>query len=87
MTQETITLLAGAAGTALAAFTLAMRKINGMVGTVKPGEESIRDLVIKIDGKLDGTNERIERLDHRLTLVEADVFPEEPVRAAVAAKQ
>jgi hypothetical protein len=88
MTQETLTLLAGGAGTAAAAFVVAMiRKLNATIGAPKKGEDSLRDLVLRVDGKLDGTNQRIERIEHRLTLVETEVFPEESERQAALAKQ
>lgn len=86
----TIPELIGSAAGTLAAATVAYKavaaKLEGLVGKKDaPGDDSLRDVVMRIEGKIDAQHEQttaeIERIGERLGLVEARVFTP-PQRAA-----
>ncbi len=89
-------IIGGGVGTlaaAVAAYGAVSAKLNAVVGKKDaPGDGSLRDLVMKLDGKLDAqhahTNENFRELDERLTRVEARVFtpPNRPAFFRVAGK-
>lgn len=75
-------ILGGAAGT-LAAAAVAYRavsaKLEGLVGKKEaPGDDSLRDVVMRIEGKIDAhrehTAEGLSDLGRRITAVEQRVF-------------
>lgn len=79
----------GAMAAAGATYSAVTAKINSVVGKKEaPGDDSLRDLVMRIDGKIDAhhanTNDQFEALDRRLELVEQRVFTP-PARAALFA--
>jgi hypothetical protein len=68
------------------AYRAVAAKFDSAVGKKEPGDESLRDLVMRVDGKLDAhhevLNDRFARLEDRLVRVEARVFTP-PARAAI----
>lgn len=77
-----VEVLGGVLGTLAAAGTtygVVVAKLNSIVGKKEAsGDDSLRDLVLKLDGKLDAHHEQnsanFRELDKRLSLVEARVF-------------
>lgn len=64
-------------------------KLNNLIGKKEaPGDDSLRDIVMKIAGKIDAqhgaTTDQLREIDRRLELVEARVFTP-PARAAIRA--
>lgn len=87
-------MLGGAVGAIVAsvgAYRAVIAKIDNVVGKKDaPGDGSLRDLVMRIDGKIDAQHanatERFDVLDRRLDRVEARVFtpPERPAMRVAA---
>lgn len=81
----------GYAGGTIAAAGVAYRavsaKLEGLVGKKDaPGDDSLRDVVMRIEGKIDARHEltaaQLDKLGERLDLVEARVFTP-PARRAL----
>jgi hypothetical protein len=83
---EILGALAAALGTYTATHLATKKKLDVAVGTTKPGDGSLRDLVMKIDGKLDATADRFDRVDSRLDAIERRVFTPPTFPAIQAAR-
>lgn len=87
----TLAEILGYAGGTIAAAGVAYQavssKLEGLVGKKEaPGDDSIRDIVMRIEGKSDARHEQtaaaLDKLDERMNMVEARVFTP-PARRAL----
>jgi hypothetical protein len=83
---EAFGLLGAAVAAAGAGYRAVSSKIDAIVGKKEaPGDGSLRDLVMRVEGKIDGsidaTAERFDKLDKRLGRVESRVFSPPPIPA------
>ncbi len=87
---EWLTVAAGTIGTFTATHFTTAKKISASVGPAKPGDDSLRDLIMKLDGKLDANHDattgQIEKVEQRLTRVEQRVFTPPNFMAIQAAR-
>ncbi len=82
-------LLGGAGGViaaGLASYRLVMGKVEGILGKKEPGQDSLRDVVMRIEGKVDAqrehTSEQLSLLSDRVGRLEDRVFTP-PARRAL----
>lgn len=87
---EILGAVAAALGTFTATHFATSKKLDNAVGQAKPGDESLRDIVMKIDGKLDAQNatalQEFANVDLRLTNIERRVFTPPSMPAIAAAR-
>jgi hypothetical protein len=94
LAEQIVTAIAGGFGTAVATYVATMRKVNSTVGAAvgaaKPGDDSLRDMVLRVEGKIDAQHEevtgKIDVVAKRLTLVEHRVFTPPNFHALRAAR-
>lgn len=94
LVEQIVTVIAGGVGTAAATYVATMRNVastvGAAVGKAKPGDDSLRDMVLRVEGKIDAQHEevtgKIDAVAGRLTLVEHRVFTPPSFQALRAAR-